>query len=280
MNIQSQKLTTCNIRRRRCHRLCTAKNNNKTVWLLLLLVVCSVCSLMPPPLSHIHRQITRTCRKACATLQLLLWMLLQHVAAVYACHAYSRRAATVVAIAGCSFASIVMSHRERAHADSSGRHLRAVLQLMRMRRRRCQRVTVGGQMGMQSHSGYIHCGHGIHRVQRVLQVQSRLQLGLRIQQLAVVCMLHAAHYIRIAALLVLFTFLCTSILEPDLNLSLWQWQRLRQLALPAYGYVSWRAILFLQLKTLEVCVNHTVFILGASFAYKKSEIRKIFVSFE
>lgn len=162
-----------------------------------------------------------------------------------------------------------MSHRERAHAHCSGRHLRAVLQLMRMRRRRCQRVTVGRQMGMQSHSGYIHCSHGIHRVQCVLQVQSRFQLGLGIQQLAVVCMLHAAHHIRIAALLVLFTFLSTSILEPDLNLTLWQWQRLRQLALPPYGYVPRRAILFLQLKTLEVGVDHTIFVLSASFAYKK-----------
>lgn len=167
-------------------------------------------------------------------------MLLEHVAAAHACSSFccaAAAAAYVVAIAASSFVSIVMSHRERAHTHRSGRHLRAMLQLMRMRRRRCQRVTVGGQMWMQSHGGYIHGGHGIHRVQCVLQVQSRLQLGLSIKQLTVVRMLHAAHYIRIAALFVLFTLLCTSILEPDLHLTLGQRQRLRQLALAAYGDV-------------------------------------------
>lgn len=208
-------------------------------------------------------------------------MLLQHIAAAHA-HTSSSccsACAAVIAIAGCSFASIVMSHRERAHTHSCGGHLRAMLQLMRMRRRRCQRVTVGGQMRMQSHGGYIHGGHGIHRVQCMLQVQSRLQLGLGIQQLTVVRMLYAAHHIGIAALLVLFTFLCTSILEPDLHLTLRQRQRLRQLALPAYGDVPWCAILLLQFQTLEVGVDHAILVLGASFACKKKQKRKISVRF-
>lgn len=99
---------------------------------------------------------------------------------------------------------------------------------------------------MQAHGGYVHRGHGIHRVgEGVRQMQAWLQLRLGVQQLAVVRVLHS-HYVGIAALLVLLALLGAPILEPDLHLALRQRQRLRQLTLPANGDVTGRAVLLLQ----------------------------------
>lgn len=128
---------------------------------------------------------------------------------------------------------------------------------------------------VQPHRAHSHA-HGAHLVQ-VRQMQRRFEFRLGVHQQAGhglgTVVLRVGHHQRLAVqrhrsvfgLLLLFTVLGATVLEPDLDLPLGQLQRLGQFGLSPDGDVSRVVEFFLQLESLLVCVHDPVFVLGAGF---------------